>query len=373
MANILLAGGGTGGHITPGLAVAEAAQQLDSSSRFDFACTSRPLDQTVLECWPGRKIIQPIQPFGIRPTMLFKFVTGMVKTQKLIKNWIRENQIVGVLGLGGFGSSAALQVGAKLGLKTAFLNPDFVPGKANQWLSKYSDEIFVQWQGTEPYFNRPVRVIGVPLRQNILDLAGAARAEVRKRAVEKFALDPELKTLVIMGGSTGARSLNNAVVNVLRDLDSQLAGCWQVLHITGAADFNRISESYRSMEKLTVKILAYTDQMDLAWSPADLAICRAGAITLAELTAVGIASILLPYPYHKDNHQARNANVVVQAGGSIMIEDDKVAGPKTTGELRSALEKVLFDEACRLRMIAGAKTLQRLDSAQNVARWFLRM
>jgi UDP-N-acetylglucosamine--N-acetylmuramyl-(pentapeptide) pyrophosphoryl-undecaprenol N-acetylglucosamine transferase len=371
MANFLLAGGGTGGHITPGLAVAEAAAAIDASSRFDFACTSRPLDQTVLASWPGKKVVQPIQPFAIRPMGLIKFLVGMSKTRKLIKNWMRENQIVGVLGLGGFGSSAALQVGAKLGLKTAFLNPDFVPGKANQWLSKYSDEIFVQWQGTSQYFNRPVSVIGVPLRKNILDLATPARAEIRKQAAKEFGLLPEIKTLVIMGGSTGARSLNNAVVNVLKDLASQLAGQWQVLHITGSADFQRISESCQSIGKVTIKTLAYTDRMDLAWAMADMAICRAGAITLAELTAVGIPSILLPYPYHKDNHQAKNGNVVVQAGGAIMIEDDKVAGPKTTGELRSSLEKVLFDEAARMNMIAGTKTLQRLDSAEKVARWFL--
>jgi UDP-N-acetylglucosamine--N-acetylmuramyl-(pentapeptide) pyrophosphoryl-undecaprenol N-acetylglucosamine transferase len=371
MANFLLAGGGTGGHITPGLAVAEAAGALDFSSRFDFACTSRPLDQTVLANWSGKKIAQPIQPFGIRPMAFLKFITGMVKTRKLIKNWIRENQIAGVLGLGGFGSSAALQVGAKFGLKTAFLNPDFVPGKANQWLSKFSDEIFVQWQGTSQYFDRPVSVVGVPLRKNILDLATPARTEIRKKAAAEFGLSHEMKTIVIMGGSTGARSLNKAVVGVLKDLASQIAGRWQVLHITGGADFDRIRETYRSFDKLTVQTLSYTDHMDLAWALADMAICRAGAITMAELTAVGIPSIVLPYPYHKDNHQAKNANVVVEAGGSIMIEDDKVAGPKTTSELRASLEKTLFDEAVRMKMIEGTRTLQRLDSAEKVARWFL--
>ncbi len=371
MANYLFAGGGTGGHITPGFAVAEEIQKLDPGAKVDFACTGRGLDQTVLKNWPGRTIVQPVQPFSSRPMGLVRFVLGMYRTQRIIRRWIAENQIVAVLGLGGFGSSAALQTASKMGLRTAFLNPDFVPGKANQWLSRYSDKIFAQWSGTQQYFNRQIEVVGVPLRQPISEMAGPKRDEFRKQGLAELGLSPELKTLVIMGGSTGARSLNDAVVKVLPGLAKRMQNAWQVVHITGTADRERIAAVYKANPDIKVSVLDYLDRMNLAWAAADLAICRAGAITLAELTAVGLPSILLPYPYHTDNHQAKNANVLVQSGAAILIEDDKVAGPQTTDALHAGLEKLCFDDNARAKMAAGALTLQRVDAARLVAKWMI--
>ena len=373
MANYLLAGGGTGGHIYPGFAVAEAVRALDPAARIDFACTTRALDRPILKGWNGRILVQPIQPFAVRPMGFLKFTLGWWRTKFLVRRWLKENKIVGVLGLGGFGSGAAVYAASKLGLRTAFLNPDFVPGRANAWLSEYSEKIFVQFAGTQQYFHRPVEVVGVPLRSNICRLAGPDRADLRRQALTEFGLDPAKKTLVIMGGSTGARSLNSAAVKALGELADRMAGAWQVLHVTGSADYERVraGETYHTLAGVTVKTAPYTDRMDLAWAMADAAICRAGAITLAELTAAQVPSVLLPYPYHRDNHQAKNADVLVRAGAAVMVTDDKVAGPETVGNLRDALARILCDETVRSSMVQSAATLRRVDAAERVARWLI--
>jgi UDP-N-acetylglucosamine--N-acetylmuramyl-(pentapeptide) pyrophosphoryl-undecaprenol N-acetylglucosamine transferase len=372
MARYLIAGGGTGGHIYPGLAVAEAVREVDSAAWLDFACTGRPIDRMILAEWEGAIVDQPVEPFIARPVGLVKFLRGQWRSRDLIRGWIREHKIEGVLGLGGFGSSSAMAVGAKMGLRTAFLNPDYVPGKANQWLSKYSDKIFVQWEETGQYFNRPVDVVGVPLRRTILSLAGQERAAVRRLAAEELGLSLERKTLVVMGGSTGARSLNKAVVKVLLELSERMGEAWQVLHILGKGDFEAMKDAYAGAAGgERIKAIAYLDRMELAWSMADAAVCRAGAITVAELAAVGIPSVLLPYPYHKDNHQAKNGAMLVKAGGAVLVEDDKEAGERTVGELRAAMEGILFDDDERMRMIEAARSLRRLDAAERVGRWLI--
>jgi UDP-N-acetylglucosamine--N-acetylmuramyl-(pentapeptide) pyrophosphoryl-undecaprenol N-acetylglucosamine transferase len=250
-------------------------------------------------------------------------------------------------------------------LRTAFLQPDYVPGRANQWLSKYAGKIFVQWAGTQEYFSRPVEVVGVPLRKSISQLPD------REESIRQMGLKTGLKNLVIVGGSTGARSLNEAAVKVLAGLAGagKIPAGWQILHITGSGDFERVRELYQGFTAAPFKVMPYCDRMDQAWALADLGICRAGAITLAELTAARVPSILLPYPYHRDNHQAKNGHVLVQAGAARMITDDKVAGPQTVGDLTQAVGNILSDEGVRKDMVRGADSLRRVDAAEKVAGW----
>jgi UDP-N-acetylglucosamine--N-acetylmuramyl-(pentapeptide) pyrophosphoryl-undecaprenol N-acetylglucosamine transferase len=365
MANILLAGGGTGGHIYPGFAVAERLGEMDPPGRVDFACTQRPIDLKILKSWAGNIVVQPARPFSVRPMEFVKFYLGWWRTRKRIREYLKKENVSAVLGLGGFGSGAAVYEGARLGLRTGFLQPDFVPGRANQWLSKYAGKIFVQWEGTGKYFRRPVEVVGVPLRKDI------CRLPDRGESVRQIGLQPGLKTLVVVGGSTGARSLNEAVVKVLSDLSGNIPSGWQILHITGTSDFDRIQGLYQGLGDWPCRVMPYCDRMDQVWSLADLAICRAGAITVAELTAARVPSLLLPYPYHRDNHQAKNGKVLVEAGAARLIEDDKVAGPGTVGELRQALQNIFFDDSIRQAMVRGAEALRRVDAAEKVAEWLI--
>jgi len=299
-----------------------------------------------------------------------KFYLNWNKTKTMIRSYLKEGNISGVIGLGGFGSGAAVYEARQMGLKTAFLQPDFVPGRANKWLSGYADKIFVQWEGTQQFFDRPVDVVGVPMKKVYAQITGPERARLREEALKEFELSVDRKTLLITGGSTGAQSLNIASLRAMADFAEKMVDTWQVLHLTGAKDFDRIRGMYKLADKKArVKVLPYSSRMDLAYSLADVAICRAGAITLAELTAATVPSILLPYPYHRDNHQAKNANVLVQAGAAVMVNDDKVAGPQTVEDLKQALRKVLTDDTVRANMVRGAETLRRVDAAQKVARW----
>jgi UDP-N-acetylglucosamine--N-acetylmuramyl-(pentapeptide) pyrophosphoryl-undecaprenol N-acetylglucosamine transferase len=365
MNHILLAGGGTGGHIYPGLAVADNIKEIAPDTKIVFAHTTRKLDEGILKNFSGDRLVQPIQPFSIRPSGLIKFMLNWRKACKLIRAWLKFHPTLAVLGLGGFGSAAAIYEASKMGIRTAFLNPDFVPGRANLWLSKFADEIFVQWSGTQRYFSRPVNVIGVPLRKEVCQLPD------KSKALKKFGLDPAMKTLVITGGSTGARSLNDAVIAVLLDLAPRMKSQWQILFITGSQDYDRIRSRLNGNESLNITLLPYASEMEYAWSAADAAICRAGAITLAELTAAGIPSILLPYPYHRDNHQAKNASVLTNENAAFLVEDDKVAGEKTVSSLREHLTGILFDDAQRQAMATAATNMKKIDAAEKVAKWLI--
>jgi len=218
MANYLFAGGGTGGHICPGFALVEAIKELDGSACVDFACTTRAIDKPYLENWPGKTIVQPVQPFSLSPFGFLKFYINWGKTKSMIRSYLKENNVAGVIGLGGFGSGAAVYEAHRMGLRTAFLQPDFVPGRANKWLSQYSEKIFVQWDGTQQYFDRPVDVVGVPLKKVYTQIAGGEKAKLREEGLKEFRLVADRKTLLITGGSTGARSMNMASIRALADL-----------------------------------------------------------------------------------------------------------------------------------------------------------
>ncbi len=372
---VLIAGGGTGGHIYPGIAIAQKCSK--QNILVDYACTERKIDEQILsehKSLLGNVIVQPITPASLHPAKFIKFLYNFAKSRKLIKHYLQQhNDIQAIIGLGGFGSVAAIIEGQKQGIKTAILNPDIVPGKANRFCQKYADKIFVQWHDTQIYFGKSVEVIGVPIREEICNLQDKQkRNEYRTLAKSKLALIDNRKVLVIVGGSSGAQSLNLSAGKVIKDMfrDERINEKWQIIHVTGESDFYNVKEMYDEINGINAKILKFCQQMELIWSVADLAICRAGAITIAELLASKVPAIFLPYPFHHDNHQRKNAQMMAKTGTGKIVIDDGQGGSQTQNELKKTLQFLLACEEKLSQMkLKFANTENK--AADRIVRWII--
>lgn len=355
----VFAGGGTGGHLYPSLAIIRELRQLEPHAAISFFCTDRPIDRTVLGGAGIEAVPQTVRPFSTKPWRWPAFLLAWRGAIRQCLGRFRERRPCVVVGAGGYGSDPPVRAAMKLGIPTAILNPDFVPGKANVRLGPRVTRIFAQWEGTRTYFEDApgFRAWGCPIRR---EFSSAKRED----GVARFGLDPERRTLLVTGASQGARTINDAMIALADELAR--ADGWQVLHLSGSADEERVRRAYQQAG-VRATVLAYTDRMPEAMAASDLAVSRAGASTLAELTAVGLPSILLPYPYHKDQHQRRNAEVLERAGAARII-DDRINTEANVAALQPVLTRALADPAQLATMKAAAIRLGQPESAKRIAK-----
>jgi UDP-N-acetylglucosamine--N-acetylmuramyl-(pentapeptide) pyrophosphoryl-undecaprenol N-acetylglucosamine transferase len=357
---ILLAGGGTGGHLYPGISVAQALARQMPQAKPVFLCTTREIDRTILAPTGFEFLEQAIVPPKRSIGGLLNFFTSWRETKELVKRVLRERRPAAVLGLGGYAAGVAVKVASQRGIPTAILNPDVVPGKANQYLARYVSVICAQFEVTRDHLSSSqqskLRVTGCPIREEIRALPTRAEAAAR------LALKPDLRTLVVTGASQGAASVNDAVVAALAGV--KLQG-WQILHLSGKDHAGAVRDAYRAAD-IDAAVIDFTPAMADAWAVADLAVSRAGASSVAELCACGVPSILMPYPFHRDMHQRANAKVLADAGAAVLFDDEKDKA-KNAPRLRPVLESLLFDATRRDDMSAAAKSLGKPDAANNVA------
>jgi UDP-N-acetylglucosamine--N-acetylmuramyl-(pentapeptide) pyrophosphoryl-undecaprenol N-acetylglucosamine transferase len=357
----LFAGGGTGGHLYPGIAVAEALRASHPEIRPLFLCTEKEIDKVILEAAGFEFIPQPIAPKRSSIGGLLKFLRGWRETTDLVRKIIRERKPQACLGLGGYAAGVAVKRSALKKIPTAILNPDVVPGKANQYLMRYTQHVCCQFEQTSEHVNkndRPkLKFTGCPIRAHIRALP--PRAE----AIARLGLEPRLFTLVVTGASLGAKTINEAVLEMLKG--QKLQG-WQVLHLAGREHDMSVRAGYREIET-AARVMDFTPAMADVWAVADLAISRSGASSCAELTACGVPSILLPYPYHKDMHQRANAKVLADSGAAVLVEDEKDP-KKNAKKMRPIVSELLYDATRRKAMSDAARTLGKPDAADVVAR-----
>lgn len=358
---IFLAGGGTGGHLYPGIAVAESIRRSEPDARLVFLCTQKELDRVILEAAGAEFIPQPIVPPVRTIGGLLKFWKSWRETKDLVRQAIRDRSPAAVLGLGGYAAGVAVKTAALKGIPTAIVNPDVIPGKANLYLMRYTRHVCCQFEQTREHVpageRSKIDMTGCPIRADICNLPP------RKEAAARLSLDPRLMTLVITGASLGAQSINQAVLEMLKDV--KLQG-WQLLHLTGREHEASVREGYRELE-IDARVVAFTPAMADVWAVADLAICRSAASSCAELAACGVPSILMPYPYHKDMHQRANAAVLADAGAGVLIDDEKDA-KKNAAKLKPIVTSLLYDAAKRKSMSDAARKMARPDAADAVAR-----
>lgn len=363
---IFLAGGGTGGHLCPGIAVAQALKSLAPDIRPIFLCTQREIDRAILEPAGYEFLPQPIVPPVRSIGGLLKFWRSWRETKDLIKAAIRQHKPQAVLGLGGYAAGVAVKYAASKGLPTAILNPDVVPGKANQFLLRHVEVMCCQFEQTRQYIptsqQGKIRVTGCPIRPEIANLPA------RDEALERLGLDRQLMTLVITGASQGALTVNQAVLGSVGSLNLQ---GWQILHLSGKEHVAAVRAGYRELG-IQAAVIDFTPAMADVWAVADLAVCRAGASTCAELTACGVPAILMPYPYHKDQQQKLNARVLADVGAAILLDDLKDA-TKNAQRLTPILQSLLYDAPRRAAMSQAAASLGKPQAAYSVASVILGM
>jgi len=360
---MIFAGGGTGGHLFPAVAVTEELGRLARDVEIEFLVTDRPIDRQILSERGLWMTAQPVRPLRLAPWRWPGFWLGWRRAVRGADRRMKRRRPVVVMGTGGYGAGPAVHAAHHLGIATALINPDVKPGRANRHLGGMVDAVFCQWEVSARSFGRVPLVVatGCPVRRAFLEADASA-------AHGAFGLDPDKQTLLITGASQGARTINQAVVALIDDL-AKLRERWQVLHLAGQLDYEEVCAAYVGRLDGAV-VLPFTDRMAEAVVAADLVISRAGASTLAELTAVGRASVLLPYPYHRDMHQSANAAVLADAGAAVALADRIEPGPNAE-QLRPVLRELMTYPERLSRMAGAAKKIGRPDAAATVARQLL--
>jgi UDP-N-acetylglucosamine--N-acetylmuramyl-(pentapeptide) pyrophosphoryl-undecaprenol N-acetylglucosamine transferase len=361
---IVLAGGGTGGHLFPAVAVAEALEQTNHQVELMVLSTDRPLDRAILEPTGVVWRAQPVRPWPDRPWRLPGFYVAWRRSLRLARQLMRDRRPAAVLGTGGYGAGPAVHAGWQLGVPTALLNPDRLAGRANRHLASKADVVFAQWPESVAAFppSVDVRALGCPVRR-------AFRSATRTEGVAKMGLDPSRRTLLITGASQGARTINRAVVGLLTRLAAHRQ--WQALHLSGELDYAEVRQAY-AVAGLPGTVLAFTESMADAMAAADLVVSRAGASSLAELTCMGRPSVLLPYPFDRLRHQRANARMLAEAGAAVLI-DDQVDPQRNAAVLGPALDALMGEPDKLEAMSLAARQLGRPDAATAVARDLLEL
>lgn len=357
----VFAGGGTGGHLCPALAIVHELRQRDGRVDVSFLCTDRPIDKKILGEAGVDAVPQSVRPFSTKPWRWPGFLVAWQRAIGKCKSLFRRRRPAVVVGAGGYGSDPPVRAALGLGVPTAILNPDVLPGRANRRLGRQVCRIFAQWEPSAEYFPGAAgfRAWGCPVRSGFL----GGREGLRQSGLARFELQPHFHTLLTTGASQGARTINEAMVTLAPEI-ARLDN-WQILHLSGSADVDRLRAAYRAAG-VRATVLAFTEHMPEAMAVAALAVSRAGASTLAELTAVGLPSILMPYPFHRDEHQLRNAKVLADAGAGVIVPDRIEAQGNVTA-LRSALLPLLQDTPRLAAMADAARRLGRPDAARQIA------
>ncbi|MBI5170826.1 MAG: undecaprenyldiphospho-muramoylpentapeptide beta-N-acetylglucosaminyltransferase [Candidatus Eisenbacteria bacterium] len=358
---ILIAGGGTGGHVFPGIAVAEELRRSRPDCEIVFAGTRRGLEsQAVPEAGFTIRYLAG-SGFNRRRwwTWPIAAITNLVGVLQALLLVLTENPQV-VLGTGGY-VSAPISFAAKLlGRPLILQEQNSRPGLANRLLSRIADEVHLSFLEARSDFPRKdhLKVTGNPVRAHIL--AGDSDAAMRE-----FELDPSRPVVFVFGGSLGAQRINEAAIETMRQLQGRVS--LQLILQTGRADFDRVKAIVEA-EKLPARVLPFVKKIHMAYAAADLVVCRAGAMTLAEIAVCGLPAILVPYPYAAHNHQEENATNLVDRGAAVMILDAELTGDRLAREVAH----LLADKQALSRMSANARLFARPDAASRLAKTLLR-
>ncbi|HSK63839.1 MAG TPA: undecaprenyldiphospho-muramoylpentapeptide beta-N-acetylglucosaminyltransferase [Pyrinomonadaceae bacterium] len=344
---VLIAAGGTGGHIYPGIAVAQEIKRRNPAARVLFVGTARGLE-TRLVPQAGFEL-SLIDSAGLKNVSLVARMKGLVILPKSFvsaRRLIREFRPDVVVGAGGYVSGPVVLMAAMLRTPTLVMESNALPGWTNRVLARFVNRAAVSFEQALPYFRGKGVVTGNPVRREFFAIPPKGR-------------EPGKLSLLIFGGSQGARAINEAMVAALPLLQS-LPVALRIKHQTGAADFEKVKAAYAAAGwEDNVDVRSYLDNMMNDFAAADLVICRAGATTTAELIAAGKASIMVPFPYAADDHQRKNAEALQSAGAARMIVQQELNAERLVKEIEA-----LAKEPQRLAgMEEASRRLARGDAA----------
>ena len=356
--SIVLAGGGTGGHIAPGIAIAERIAEAAPGLRAVFACSTRAVDAQMLEHVGADFVPIPAEGLSPRPMKLVRAARAYFAGRRAARELLAERGAKAVVSLGGYVTGPVYSAARALKVPVLLVNLDATPGKANSFVARGATRILSACATpTRPGFAE--RVVGMPIRRAAI--ATLSQSECRSR----LGLEPGLRTLFVTGASQGAASLNE-LMRALVASDRPAFGGWQVLHLVGGADRAPLEAAYREAH-IRASVVPFLHEMGLAWGAADLALSRAGANSVAEAVLNRVPAVFAPYPYHADLHQKWNAQPYHDEGVAVLC-DDLIEPAKNRATLGEALLSLLTDHGRRDAMRAKLSERPREDAALEIAR-----
>ena len=349
---MLIAGGGTGGHLYPGIALAREVKRRDPDATVTFVGTATGVEAKVVprEGFP----LDLIRVAGLKGQSIGALVKGLALLPlAALDAWqvISARRADVVVGVGGFASGPVLALAALRGYPTMLLEQNARPGLTNRLLSRIVRAAAVTFEDALAFFPRVGVLTGNPVRPEFF--TGG------KAIDDSYATPPHAARILIFGGSQGAHAINMAVVEAAPQL---AAAGLAITHQTGERDMERVREGYRRAG-VEARVEAFLFEMDREMTAADLVICRSGATTLSELAAAGRAAILVPLPTATDDHQRKNAEVVARSGGAVVIEQRDLTGTR----LADAVLAITSDPGRRAVMASAARQLARPDAAARIA------
>jgi len=351
--NIVVTGGGTGGHVYPGLVVAQALKL----HRVVYVGSKRGLEKKVTETYniPFRAIIsRPLVGQGILKKVIGLLFMGIGFLQSFwFFLWFRPRV---VLGTGGYVSSPVLLAAVALRIPSLLLEQNVLPGRTTRLLSRFVSRVLVSFGESKRFLPRAeIRVTGNPVRQEI---GGMSKEE----GCKKLGLSSEIPVIGVMGASQGARAINQALLQALPRMRDK---AWQIVHLTGQTHYAMVlEESKKSLSGAILRYLPlpFLEEMAFFYAASDLIVARAGATSMAEIMLAGKPSILIPYPHAADNHQEMNARWLEERGGSILLLETALSA----GSLIQEVERLITNPAKRIEMGETAKKAAPPNPLQSI-------
>ncbi len=354
--NILVSGGGTGGHIFPAVAIANGIKKRIPDANILFVGAKGRMEMEKVPA-AGYEIeglwISGIQrKFSLKNLIFpFKLISSLLKSRRII----RKHKPDAVVGTGGYASGPLLYVAASKKIPTLILEQNSYPGITNKLLGKKVDKICVAYESLKKYFPEDKIVItGSPIREEINHLKVN-----REEGIRHFGLDPKKTTLLVIGGSQGAQKINKAIAE---NLDKIVAGNTQLIWQTGPFCMKAANVSVDMAKKQeTVKVVDFITRMDMAYAAADLVISRAGAIAIAEIVAVDKPAIFVPLPSAAEDHQTKNAMALVKGKAAVMIPENEL-----DEKLPTVISELMEYESNRLVMVQNLKRFKHPEATEKI-------
>lgn len=359
---VIVSGGGTGGHIFPAIAIANALKTISANIEILFVGAEGRMEMEKVPA-AGYKIEGlPISGFQRKLTLknitvLFKIIKSLMKANKILKSFKPDV----VIGTGGYASGPMLQAAARKGIPTLIQEQNSYPGITNKILAKKAAKICVAYEGMEKFFPKEKIILtGNPVRQDILNLDGK-----RERGLEFFGLSGNKKILLVIGGSLGARTINESIAASLEELKKEEI---QIVWQTGKSFFPIAKETVSKYEEKGIKAFDFITKMDYAYSVADVVVSRAGASSVSELCLVRKPAILIPSPNVAEDHQTKNAMALVTHSAAILIKDNEAKQ-----KLSSVIIDLMKNEEQRTKLQENIARMAFKDSAIVIANEILRL
>ena len=353
---IAIACGGTGGHLFPGLAVAEQLRQRGCAVA--LLISPKDVDQQAVKDVPGVEIFT-LPAVGLQNRNYFSFAKSFWQSFRVARKVFKKRPPQAVLAMGGFTSAPPVLAASFAGVKTFLHESNTIPGRANRFLSRFVDEAFVGFPEAAARLKaRKITTTGTPVRPQFLTPENPAALKSAACRVA-LGLEPDCPTVLVVGGSQGASGLNEMILSVL----PLLAGKnWQWLHLTGANDFEKVKSAYGA-QGIAAVVKPFLREMDLALGAATACVSRSGASSLAEIAALRLPSLLVPFPAAADNHQFFNAAAFEKTGAAKLLEQKK----STPEQVAAILTGLMAQDDLRATMQAALAQWHAPAAASRIA------